>query len=180
MARAIVSGLRVLATLGAASLLLGAAGESGPQKQSYFFKTPPGATKYTQQHAIDVDDVPGHQVRIYELHSTFSEEAPVYNGVKVKEAWLRAMTDYTNGTGRGSGYSMSILENGDKIFGRWESMTQTTIGADGTKAARTSAVTTFNGGTGKFKGMHGTLKSSSLSDFKNVSDIVTEGEYWIE
>jgi hypothetical protein len=53
-----------------------------------------------QQHAIDVGDVPGHQVRVYEVHSTYPSDAPVYNGVKVKESWNRSLSDYTDGSGR--------------------------------------------------------------------------------
>ena len=181
MARAIASGLRVLATLAAASLLLGAAGESGaPQKQRYVFKTPPGAGKYVQQHAIDVGDVPGHQVRLLELHYSYTEEAPVYDGVKVKESWLRAASDYTEGNGRAAGYTVAVLENGDKIFGRWEAVTQMTVRKEGEKLAQTNSITTLTGGTGKFTGIHGTLHGVATTDFKALSEATAEGEYWIE
>ena len=33
-------------------------------------------TKYTQQHIIDVGDVPGHQVRVFEIHRTYPSNAP--------------------------------------------------------------------------------------------------------
>ena len=51
------------------------------QKQQLSFKTSAENTKYTQQHLIDVGDVSGHQVRVYELHRTFPNNAPVMNGV---------------------------------------------------------------------------------------------------
>ena len=35
-------------------------------------------------------------------------------------------------------------------------------------------------GTGKFKGIHGTLGGVTDTDFKNLAGTVTEGEYWIE
>ena len=57
------------------------------QKQQLSFKTSAENTKYTQQHLIDVGDVPGHQVRVYELHCTFPNNAPVMNGVAIKEQW---------------------------------------------------------------------------------------------
>ena len=181
MARAIARGLRVLAVLAAAGMLLGAAGESGaPQKQRYLFKTPPGAGKYVQQHALDVGDVPGHQVRVLEIHYSYTEEAPVYDGVKVKESWLRAASDYTEGNGRATGYTVAMLENGDRIFGRWEGITQTTVGKDGAKLARTSSITTLTGGTGKFIGIHGTLHGIATTDFKSLSEAMAEGDYWIE
>jgi hypothetical protein len=150
------------------------------EKQKFSFKTPPGVTKYEQQHAIDVGDVQGHQVRVLSLHSVFTQEAPVYEGVKVKESWLRALTDYMEGNGRGAGYTISILENGDKIFGRWEGVTQTTVSANGSKVTRTNSITTLTGGTGKFKGIRGTLRGIATTDFKAVSDASAEGEYWVE
>jgi hypothetical protein len=125
---------------------------SAQEKQKYLFKTPAGVSQYVQQHAIDIGDVPGHQVRVYEIHSTYADEAPVYDGVKVKEGWTRAISDYTDGSGRSSGYGISILENGDKIFSRFELTTQTTLASDGSKATRSYSVGTLTGGTGKFKG----------------------------
>ncbi len=175
-----------LALAAMAGVAIGAFGISSPpdawaqQKQKYTFKSPPGVTKYEEQHAIDVGDVPGHQVRVYSLHSVYTGEAPVYEGVKVKEGWTRASSDYTEGNGRTEGYTVAILENGDKIFGRLEGTTQTTVGSDGSKVTKTNAVTTLTGGTGKFKGIHGTLRTVSSTDFKTFGGSVAEGEYWLE
>jgi hypothetical protein len=139
-----------------------------------------GVTKYGEQHVIDVGDVPGHQLRIYETHSTYPSEAPIYDGVKVKEAWTRAVSDYTDGSGRSNGYGIAVLENGDKIFSRSEITTQTSVAADRSKATKSYIVTTLTGGTGKFRGIHGTLRGVVDTDFKNLSGSVTEGEYSIE
>ena len=35
-------------------------------------------SKYTQQHVIDVGDVPGDQIRIFEVHHTFPQNPPVF------------------------------------------------------------------------------------------------------
>jgi hypothetical protein len=181
MKRSIVVGMRMLLALAAVGSVVFAAGDaSAQQKQKYYFKTPPGVAKYTQQPTIDVGDVPGHQLRLVEAHSVYTNEAPMYDGVRVKESWTRAVTDYTDGTGNGSGYTLAVLENGDKIFGRYEVVNQTTIGSDGTKVAKGSTVNILTGGTGKFKGIRGTLRGSIVSDFKSLSDVVYEGEYWIE
>src|SRR3954452_5739180 len=79
------------------------------QKQRVTYKTPAEGTKYTQQHAIDVGDVPGHQVRIYELHRTFPNGGPVINDTKVKEVFSRNTSDYVDGTGPGTFYSVYVL-----------------------------------------------------------------------
>jgi hypothetical protein len=37
--------------------------------------------RYVQQHVIDMDDVPGHQLRIYEAHRDYpADKAPVIDG----------------------------------------------------------------------------------------------------
>jgi hypothetical protein len=72
------------------------------QKQRVSFKTSAENTKYTQQHALDVGDMPGHQVRIYELHRTFPNNPPTINGVALKEQWTRAVSDYTDNNGPGT------------------------------------------------------------------------------
>ena len=150
-------------------------------KQKYHFKTPPGASKYTQQYVIDVGDVPGHQIRLYEISSKYDTDAPMYDGVKVVESWLRATSDYVNGTGRASGYGVSHLANGDSIFSVSEIISQTKIDQDGSKKGTFTTVTKLVGGTGKFMGIRGTLTNSGTTDFKTAtSDTVTEGEYWME
>jgi hypothetical protein len=63
------------------------------QTQRVSFKTPAANTKYTQQHFVDVGDVPGHQVRVFEIHRTFPNDPPVINGVKLKEQWTRGTSD---------------------------------------------------------------------------------------
>jgi hypothetical protein len=150
-------------------------------KHKYSFKAPPGVTKYTQQHAIDVGDVPGHQLRVYELYTKYTGEAPVYDGVKVVEAWGRGSSDYTNGSGRSTVYTVSLLENGDRIVSTSEVLLHTVSGPDGSRQSRYSSVVTLTGGTGRFKGIRGTLRGTGLTDFKTgTSDAQTEGEYWIE
>jgi hypothetical protein len=154
---------------------------SAQQRQQLTYTTPPGAGKYEEQHAIDVGDVPGHQVRVFSQHVVFPQEAPpVFDGVKAKEAWQRAMSDYTNLSGHANGYLVYAMENGDKVFARWEGITQTTINPDGSKVSQVLGVTTLTGGTGKFKGIRGTLRTSAQTNFKEVTGNPTVGEYWFE
>jgi hypothetical protein len=150
-------------------------------KQKYYFKTPPGVSTDTQQQVIDVGDIPGHQIRVYEIHYKYGTDAPVYDGVKVIEAWTRASSDYTDGNGKASGYVVSLLANGDHIFSVLDLVSLTKVGPDGSRKGTFTDVIRLAGGTGKFKGIRGTLTGSGTTDFKTgVSDTVTEGEYWIE
>jgi hypothetical protein len=153
---------------------------SAQQKEKFSFKAPPGISKYEEQHAIDVGDMPGHQLRVYSVHSVYPQEAPpVFDGVKAKESWLRALSDYTEGSGHATGYTVTILENGDKIFARWEGITQTTVNADGSKAIKVDTVNTLTGGTGKFRSIRGVLRGAATTDF-NTARGNLEGEYWFE
>ena len=93
---------------------------SAQQRQQFSFTNPPGVSKYEEQHLIDVGDVPGHQVRVYSVHAVYPQEAPVFEGVKVKESWLRAMSDYTNLSGHARGYYVYVMDNSDKVLARWE------------------------------------------------------------
>src|SRR5262249_22783592 len=84
-------------------------GALAQEKQQVSFKLSAENSKYTQQHVIDVGDVSGHQVRIFEIHRTYPNNAPMINGVKLKETWNRGLTDYTDGNGPNIGYSVFVL-----------------------------------------------------------------------
>jgi hypothetical protein len=138
-------------------------------------------TKYTQQHVIDVGDVPGHQVRILELHYTPSNAKPNCEGLKVVEGWSRGYSDYTSTNGRAWGYAIDVLENGDKIFSQWSGITQTTVNADGSKKATYTGITTYTGGTGKYRGIHGMSRNSTnFNAATGFNESQWEQEYWID
>jgi len=138
-------------------------------------------TKYIQQHVIDVGDVPGHQVRILELHYTPSNSKPNCEGLKVVEGWSRGYSDYTNTNGRAWGYAIDVLENGDKIFSQWSGITQSTINPDGSKKSTYTGITTYTGGTGKYRGIHGMSRSSTnFNPATGFNESQWEQEYWLE
>lgn len=164
-----------------AAVLLVFTDGAAQEKKKYSFTTPPGISKYTKTHTIDVGDVPNHQLRIFELHTVYTGEAPAYDGVKVKETFARAFSDYIDGSGTATGYSVSTLENGDKVYARLAIHSHTVVATDGTKKLGFRAVTTLTGGTGRFSGIRGTLLGGGGSDLKSgTTDAWTEGEYWFE
>ena len=169
-----------LVIIGAALTLLGISGAWAQQKHQVSIKYPGENTKYTEQHAIDVGDVPGHQVRIYEIHYTFPKDPPMFEGVRVVESWAHGYSDYIDTNGRHWGYVTYVLENGDKIFARSDGSSQTIVNPDGKKSTATG-VTTLTGGTGKVRGIQGTLRYVNIFDPKaGLSDGQSEGTYWIE
>jgi hypothetical protein len=129
------------------------------ETQRVSFPTSSENTKYTQQHLIEVGDVSGHHIRIFEIYRTFPKDPPVINGLALKEQWSRGLTDYTSNAGPGTFYAVYVLENGDKFF------TQSTIVAhkagSGLAAVTVGRVT---GGTGKFATMRGTVYTVLTAD----------------
>jgi len=168
--------LAVMAVLGLA-VAVPAGDASAQQKQRVSFKVPAENTKYTDQHVLEVGDVPGHQVRVYELHRTFPSNPPVINGVKLVETWGRNASDYTEGNGTGNLYTVYVFENGDKFFARGALVAQ----SDGSGKLTTTSVGPITGGTGKFAGIRGVVRNTSTADPKagfNVGQ--TDIEYWME
>jgi hypothetical protein len=159
------------------AVALPAADAVAQQKQHISYKVSAENSKYTQQHVIDVGDVPGHQVRVYEIYRSFPNNAPVINGLKVKETWTRATSDYTDGNGTSTIYGVMMMENGDKIFTRGALIAQSAGGGKLTAAA----VATITGGTGKLAGIQGTSRSVTQADLKAASnETQNELEYWME
>ena len=151
------------------------------QKHKFSYERSADTSEYTQQQRIDVGDVPGHQIRVYELKAVYPDDSVKFLDVSVKEEWNRAFSDYINTNGRHFGYCVYVLKNGDKIHCRIDGTTQAIVNADGAKSITFLGVTTLIGGTGKFRGIRGTLRYSGFYDpVANRSGDKTDGEYWIE
>ena len=123
------------------------------------FNAEPANARYTQQHVIDVGDVPGHQLRIFEVRHTYPNDPLVINGLKIVESWTRGVSDYTNNNGPAVVYHVYVAENGDKFFTR-SSLVAHKAGA-GLSSITVGRIT---GGTGKFATMQGEVRTLVTSD----------------
>jgi hypothetical protein len=127
------------------------------------WEVPAANTQYTQQHWIDIGDMPGHQIGLFELRRTFPDDKPNCEGLKRVEQFARGWRDYQDRNGRAWGYNVTTLENGDKIFGEW------------------SGTVTWSGGTGKYQGVRGIQRDNIVFDAeKNLNQSQSEAEYWFE
>jgi hypothetical protein len=130
---------------------------------------------------IDVGDIPGHQVRIFEIHRTPSNAKANCEGHTIVESWDHGYSDYININGRAWGYSVITLDNGDKIYTNYSGTSQTTFAADGSRKSAYTGVYIFAGGTGKYRGIRGMGKNLSNFDPKTgFNENQWEEEYWIE
>ena len=134
------------------------------QKQNVSFKVPAENTKVTQ-HIIDVGDAPNHTVNVYEAHTTFTNNAPVINGIALHDLWSRGFGDLTDGNGVVTSYLVYVMENGDKIFARAMNVTQT--GAAGMLTG--TVVGHITGGTGKLEGIQGIVRQVVSFNLKERS-----------
>jgi hypothetical protein len=151
------------------------------QKKYTISRAPSSTSQYLQQHAIDVDDVPGHQVRIYEIRYDFPERDLAFAGVTVKESLTRGISDYVNYSGPFTTYAVYTLEDGNKVFSRGSGTSQATTNADGSRVIKFSFVENFVGGTGKFKGIRGqVVGSGERAPVAKTLTVQSSGEYWIE
>jgi hypothetical protein len=135
------------------------------------------SSKYTEQHVIDVDDVPGHQVRIFEIHRTYPGNAPTINGIRIVESWTRGISDYTQNNGEAHTYHVYVMENGDEFFTRGS-----LIAIQSPEDSNLSATTVgpVIGGTGKLSGINGMARTTtSANPQTGLNETHVEISYWL-
>jgi hypothetical protein len=166
---------QAIATLMFAAIALPTGGAIAQQKQHVSYKSPAENAKYTQQTIIDVGDVPGHQVRLFEIHRTYPANQPVVNGTKLVEQWTRGSSDYIDNNGTSVTYGIYVFDNGDKFFTRSSLVAQSPAPGKLTN----SVVGTITGGTGKLVGMQGVVRSTGSAEPKaGVNETQTDIDYW--
>ncbi len=151
------------------------------QQKYQITRSPSSSSQYVQQHAIDVDDVAGHQIRVYEIRSEYPKKDFSFAGIPVMHSLTRGISDYVGLSGPFTTYTVYTLEDGNKIFSRGAGTSLLTTGPSGNSVLKFSAVDNYLGGTGRFKGIRGQVQISGERDMaaKSVTQQST-GEYWIE
>lgn len=146
------------------------------QRQRVFFHASGENSKYTKQYAIDVPDMPGHQVRIYEIRRAFPTNPPLVNGLAIKEIWTRGIADYTEDNGHGTLYSEYLMENGDRFF----SFASVVAHRTGLDEFTSNTVGYITGGTGKLDGIQGVLRTTAKTHPKaGTLEVDTEIQYTV-
>ena len=147
-------------------------------QQKYTISQPANAiSKFTQEHVIQVGDVPGHELRVYEVHNQFPENDLAFAGVAVKQMLSHGVSDFVNGSGAFTAYNVFTMADGNKVFVRVTGTTQ----SDSAGGRRSSSVENFVGGTGKFRGIRGQMRNTLQRAAEASSlNVQVSGEYWIE
>jgi len=164
----------------ASAIALVATEAAAQEMQRVSYKTPAANSKYSVQHVLDVGDIPGHQVRLFELRRTFPTDAPTINGVKLKETISRGLSDYTDSNGANTNYVEYVMDNGDKFYSRQTTVSQSTVAADGKRKNIATGAGVITGGTGKFATIKGVVRTTNVFDAKaGINDGESEIEYLI-
>jgi hypothetical protein len=141
------------------------------------FHVEPANASYTQQHVIDVGDVPGHQLRLFEVRRTYPNNPLVINGLKIVESWTRGVSDYTNNNGPAVVYHVYVAENGDKFFVQSSTLA---VQNPGSTAFTATTAGPISGGTGKLAALQGFVRMSLTADpTVGLNETQIELEYWL-
>ena len=147
------------------------------QQKYTITSAPNSSSQYLQEHTIEVDDVPGHRLRVYEIRQDYPQRNLAFAGAVVMYGLSRNMSDAINGNGSFTYYMVYTLEDGNKVFARGAGTTQ----SDPDAGYRFVIVENFVGGTGRFRGLRGQARGGGTRAL-GASSLAVEwkGEYWIE
>ncbi len=172
-----MNAIRSAVLVAALASVLGGASSASAQQKYTITSTPNSNAQVLQEHIIEVDDVPGHRLRLYEIRQDYPQRDLAFVGVVVKYGLSRNISDAINGNGSFTYYMVYTLEDGNKVFARGTGTTQ----SDPSAGYRFVIVENFVGGTGKFKGLRGQARGGGTRA-PGASSLAVEwkGEYWVE
>jgi len=175
---------RLLALLLVGGVILFAPLASGAQEKfKSSWSARPENTKVTFQHVLEIPDVPGHTIRLYEYHRTWPDNPPIMAGLKVVEEVTRGFADAIVGSGLSRGYAFWRFENSDMMFVEFQAINQTVVNTDKGRKISFMGTSVVPGGTGKFQNVKGTARFSGSTEFDADGKVLKTGysaelEYW--
>ena len=126
------------------------------EKHQLLISSEGAKSRYVQQHMIDVDDAPGHQIRV---------------------------SNYTDSIGPTWGFHTWITDKGSKIFSETYGTSESQVTDTGSKRGTYNGTTQIVGGTGRFSKIRGTLVELAKFDTDPTSGYSladSHGKYWFE
>ncbi len=154
------------------------------QKHPVSISSEGAKTRFIQQLAIDVDDLPGHQVRVFENHRIYAADKQArVAGERIVESFGRGLSNYVIGIGPVFGYLTLVTDKGNKIFLEFSGTSETRPTETGSKRGTYRGTARFVGGTGQFSNIRGYLVEEAKYDTDpntgyNFGEF--RGEYWFD
>ncbi len=123
-------------------------------------------------HMIEVGDKPNHSMGVSKSTCTWTKPMEI-EGLKTKDGYSVFSSDATGNKFTGHGTHVSTMDNGDKIYVRFQGGGTSKDGATQTDSGKWS----YTSGSGKLKGIkgHGTYKGKASADGGVTYEV--EGEY---
>jgi hypothetical protein len=173
--------VRLLRQGTAAALLFGAAQAAEPERHPLAYGLDGGATRYVRQYRVEVGDVPRHELRVFDLTRKFTHGTPVIDGVRLTETQERGIADLVDQDGRENAYVIYVLEDGNRVFGRYSGTVRTRRWPDGSRHYDVRGTIELTGGTGRFESIRGSVTVwQALDPGADSSQGAARGEYWFE
>ena len=139
------------------------------------------AIRYNKQYRLPVDDAPKHVLRIYDLSRQFAPGSFNLGSVAVTTMREWGSSDVVDETGTESAYVMFIMEDGNRVFGRYRGTVETRRWPDGSRHYDIHGTIDLTGGTGAFEHIRGTIGTwQALDPGADSSQGRADGEYWFE
>jgi len=169
---------RCLAAVAAALTGAALAGEPARHALSYDLSAD---ARYVKRYRVEVGDVPLHLLEVYSRRRVFVPKAPVIEGVRATECEERGVFDLVDQSGTESAYVTFVLEDGNRVLGRYSGTLAARRWPDGSRHYDVHGTLALTGGTGRFGRIRGQLRIwQALDPGADSSQGEAEGEYWFE
>jgi len=137
--------------------------------------------QYHRQYRLPVDDRPKHVLRIYDLSRQIMPGSFNLGSVAVTTIREWGSSDLVDENGTESAYVVFVLEDGNRVFGRYRGTVQTRRWPDGSRHYDIRGAIDLTGGTGALDHIRGTISTwQALDPGADSSQGRAEGEYWFE
>jgi len=151
------------------------------QKQELAYDAAAAQVRYVQNTRLSVSDVPEHVLRIYDLRRTFTRRPPLFEGVGASEMWEQGVSDTVDQNGTETAYVTYLLQDGNKVFGRYAGVVQSFRWPDGSRHYDHVGTITLTGGTGAFARLRGAIRvRAGVDPGADSNQIDSKGVYWLE
>jgi len=150
-------------------------------RHSVAFDLGSAAIQYHRQYRLPVDDRPKHVLRIYDLSRQIMPGSFNLGSVAVTTIREWGSSDLVDENGTESAYVLFVLEDGNRVFGRYRGTVQTRRWPDGSRHYDIRGAIDLTGGTGALGHIRGTISTwQALDPGADSSQGRAEGEYWFE
>jgi hypothetical protein len=112
------------------------------------FKIPDNTAKYLVSQNVEVGDIPGHIVRLFE--TTGVPDNAAIGGLKIIQVTVRGTGELYSNSAVATGFATFVADNGDKLFARAGILGETPPNGK----PHVSWVGRITNGTGKLSGLH--------------------------